>query len=92
MISLRPSTPSSLSADERCAVRRSEFLRAVDDEFGGRATALLHDLVLDAVGGSTATEAMDAGVPPREVWLALCAETDVPAERRYGAGRLEPRG
>ena len=28
---------------------------------------------------------------PREVWLALCAETDVPPERRYGVGRLEPR-
>ena len=23
--------------------------------------------------------------------LALCAETDVPMERRYGVGRLEPR-
>ncbi|HCU77696.1 MAG TPA: DUF3046 domain-containing protein, partial [Microbacterium sp.] len=32
-----------------------------------------------------------AGVPPRDVWLALCAETDVPAQRRYGVGRLEPR-
>jgi len=25
------------------------------------------------------------------VWLALCEETDVPRERRYGVGRLEPR-
>ncbi|WP_309129319.1 DUF3046 domain-containing protein [Microbacterium sp.] len=71
-------------------MRRSEFLRAVEDEFGGRATALTHDLVLGALGMS-ALDALDAGVPPREIWLALCAETDVPAERRYGVGRLEPR-
>ncbi|MEJ1091837.1 DUF3046 domain-containing protein [Microbacterium istanbulense] len=71
-------------------MRRSEFLRAVDDEFGSRAAALTHDLVLGDFG-RTALEALDAGIPPREIWLALCAETDVPAERRYGVGRLEPR-
>lgn len=72
-------------------MRRSEFNRAVSDEFGLRGDALVVDLVLPAVGGRTAAEAMKAGVPPREVWLALCAETDVPLERRYGAGRLEPK-
>ncbi|MES2867459.1 MULTISPECIES: DUF3046 domain-containing protein [Microbacterium] len=72
-------------------MRRSEFLRAVDDEFGARAAMLTTDLVLDALGNRTAAEALDAGVAPREIWLALCAETDVPAERRYGVGRLEPR-
>lgn len=91
MTSLRPSTPSSPSVDPRFLVRRSEFLRAVDDEFGARAVALVNYLVLDAVGGLTATQAIDAGVPPREVWLALCVEADVPDERRYGAGRLESR-
>lgn len=72
-------------------MRRSEFDRAVSDEFGARAGALLVDLVLSGVGGRTASEALTAGVPPREVWIALCAETDVPAQRRYGVGRLEPR-
>jgi hypothetical protein len=72
-------------------MRRSEFLRAVDDEFGARASTLTSDLVLDALGNRTAAEALAAGVAPREIWLALCAETDVPAERRYGVGRLEPR-
>jgi hypothetical protein len=72
-------------------MRRSEFDRAVADEFGARASAILVDLVLSGAGGRTAEEALDAGVPPREVWLALCAETDVPAQRRYGVGRLEPR-
>ncbi|MFE6995070.1 DUF3046 domain-containing protein [Microbacterium sp. NPDC057659] len=70
-------------------MRRSEFLRAVDDEFGTRATTLTQDLVLGSLG-RTAVEALDAGVPPREIWLALCEEADVPASRRYGVGRLEP--
>lgn len=72
-------------------MRRSEFLRAVADEFGARGPALLSDLVLADVGNRTASAAIDAGVPPRDVWLALCAETDVPLNRRHGAGRLEPR-
>ena len=72
-------------------MRRSEFERAVADEFGAQASTLITDLVLSDVGGRTAAEALDAGIPPREVWLALCDETDVPAERRYGVGRLEPR-
>lgn len=71
-------------------MRRSEFLRAVDDEFGARATSLTHDLVLGGLG-MTPLDALDAGVPPRDIWLALCDEVDVPAERRYGVGRLEPR-
>ncbi|MFJ4044996.1 DUF3046 domain-containing protein [Microbacterium sp. NPDC089987] len=71
-------------------MRRSEFLRAVDDEFGGRADSLTYDLILGSLG-MTAREALDAGVPPRDIWLALCGETDVPATRRYGVGRLDPR-
>jgi hypothetical protein len=72
-------------------VRRSEFDRAVQDEFGARASSLTVDLVLPSLGDLTADQAIAAGVPPREVWLALCAATDVPPERRYGAGRLEPK-
>jgi hypothetical protein len=72
-------------------MRRSEFNRAVADEFGERAAAVVTDLVLSKVGDRSAVDAIAAGVDPREVWLALCDELDVPAERRYGVGRLEPR-
>ena len=72
-------------------MRRSEFERAVAAEFGPRATALMADLVLPALGDRTPAQAVEAGIPPRDVWLALCEEMDVPVERRYGAGRLEPR-
>ncbi|KHK96165.1 signal transduction histidine kinase [Microbacterium mangrovi] len=71
-------------------MRRSEFDRAVEREFGARAASLVTDLGLTGVGGRTAREALDAGVPPREVWMALCEETDVPLSRRHGAGRQEP--
>ncbi|MGO2658899.1 DUF3046 domain-containing protein [Mycetocola reblochoni] len=70
----------------------SEFTRAVDAEFGrSRARVLCADLVLGALGSVTADEAIEAGVDPRRVWLALCEAVDVPPERRHGAGRPEPR-
>lgn len=52
---------------------------------------MLTDLVLTSVAGRTSADALAAGVDPRDVWLALCEETDVPRERRYGVGRLDPR-
>jgi hypothetical protein len=72
-------------------MRRSEFDRAVADEFGEAYGAVLTaDLQLAEIGGRTADQAVREGVPPREVWLALCAAADVPANRRYGVGQLEP--
>lgn len=73
-------------------MRRSEFLRAVDTEFRAQASSLVNDLGLSALRGRTALEALDDGTPPREIWLALCAEMDVPENRRHGVGRQEPRG
>ena len=73
-------------------MRRSEFDRAVTDEFGAQGSALVADLILSKLGDRTAVQALDAGIPAREVWLALCDETDVPLERRHGVGRLEARG
>jgi len=72
-------------------VRRSEFTRAVEDEFDGRAASLIADLALPGVGHRTAAQALSDGVEPREIWLALCAEMDVPASRRHGVGLMQPR-
>lgn len=61
-------------------------------EFGGAYSRVLaNDLVLRELGGRTANEALAAGESPRTVWLALCRETDVPVERRHGAGVPPPR-
>lgn len=73
-------------------MRRSEFDRAVDAEFGARGAALIDDLGLPTMGNRTARQALGDGETPREVWLALCVEADVPATRRYGVGHLDPRG
>jgi hypothetical protein len=72
-------------------MRRSELERAVADEFGPAGASLVHDLALGALDGRTATVALAEGVATRDIWIALCDEMGVPPERRYGAGRLEPR-
>ena len=48
------------------------------------------DLVLGALGGRTADEALAAGVDAGAVWLALCEAGDVPPARRHGVGLAEP--
>ncbi|MET0871499.1 DUF3046 domain-containing protein [Paeniglutamicibacter terrestris] len=66
-------------------MRMSDFWRLMDDEFGaGYSRTLASTLVLSAVGGVSADEALAKGVPPRDVWLALCAMQDVPPERHFG--------
>jgi len=68
-------------------MRLSEFRRAVADEYGDAyGRVLTRDLVLGALAGRTADAALESGVPARDVWLALCGETDVPTQRRHGAG------
>jgi len=63
----------------------------MDDEFGaGYSRVLSNSLVLAGVGGRTADQALSAGVPPRQVWLALCDVQDVPPERRLGRD-IKPR-
>jgi hypothetical protein len=64
-------------------VRLTEFHQLVRDEFGQmRGDALLVDHVLLGLGGKTAAEAIEEGREPREVWRELCAEFDVPPQRR----------
>ncbi len=73
-------------------MRRSEFDRAVAEEFGrtpGRV--LLRDLSIDALGDRTAEQALAAGVKAGVVWQALCAAMDVPEARRHGRGLVDPQ-
>ncbi|MCU1545564.1 MAG: hypothetical protein JWP30_664 [Homoserinimonas sp.] len=62
------------------------------DEFGSSyGRTLAQDFVLTDVGGRTAEEAIAAGVPPREIWIAVCRACDVPESRWYGVGQLRDR-
>jgi hypothetical protein len=70
----------------------SEFWLAVSDEFGeAYGRVLTRDLVLEEVGGRTAEQALKAGVPVRNTWIALCRASDVPPDRWYGVGQREPK-
>jgi len=65
-------------------VRLSEFRRLVDEEFAESAGSLLRSHVLAELECLTAQEALDRGIDPRSVWLALCRDLDVPEDRWLG--------
>ncbi|WP_084361705.1 DUF3046 domain-containing protein [Herbiconiux solani] len=68
-------------------MRLSQFRQAVSDEFGvAYGQVVTNDLVLVDLGDLTAEQALRSGIPPREVWLAVCRAADVPPARRHGAG------
>jgi Protein of unknown function (DUF3046) len=53
------------------------------EEFGAaRAAAVSRDHVLAELGGRTVEEALEAGIDPRRVWLAVCDVYEVPRARR----------
>lgn len=64
-------------------MRNTVFRRLMAEEFGQpRAVTLAADHVLSALGGRTPDQALAAGVPPKDVWTAMCDEFEVPRERR----------
>ncbi|WP_437582189.1 DUF3046 domain-containing protein [Paramicrobacterium sp. CJ85] len=73
-------------------MKLSEFRYAVSQEFGeGYGRVLMRDLVLPQLGGRSAEHALDDGVPPKDVWAALCDAAEVPEGRRHGVGLPSPR-
>jgi hypothetical protein len=70
-------------------MRLSEFWIAVRDEFGmSYGRSLTSDLVLGELGDLTADQAIEKGLPTRDIWLALCRASDVPENRWYGVGQV----
>ncbi|MDK3257846.1 DUF3046 domain-containing protein [Blastococcus capsensis] len=64
-------------------MRLQEFWSRLDGQFGAmRAQSVARDHVFAALGGRTAADAIEAGVPVRKVWLAVCEAFDVPAKER----------
>lgn len=63
-------------------VRLTEFHERVVLRFGAAyGSSVLVDHVLTGLNGRTAAQAIEAGVEPRDVWRALCADFDVPREQ-----------
>ncbi|AIJ25115.1 MULTISPECIES: DUF3046 domain-containing protein [Amycolatopsis] len=64
-------------------MRITVFRQLMADEFGpGRAEILAKDHVFSGLGGRTVEQALAEGTPAKEIWRAVCAEFDVPPERR----------
>ncbi len=73
-------------------MRHSDFWRLMEDEFGkGYARSVASDQVISALDERTPAQALDAGVPPRQVWAAVCEAMNVPPERRLGLDPDERR-
>jgi hypothetical protein len=51
---------------------------------------LLRDTVIVELGNRTPEQALAAGIPAREIWIALCRVQEVPVERWHGAGLPKP--
>lgn len=64
-------------------MRITVFRNLMAQEFGGvRADMLARDHVFSSLGGRTVDQALDAGVEPKAIWLAVCEAFEVPPERR----------
>jgi hypothetical protein len=64
-------------------VRHTEFWTRMEHALGpsyARSWASLY--VIAALGGRTAQEALDAGVPAKEVWRAVWEVLELPAKDR----------
>lgn len=47
-----------------------------------RAQSLARDHVFAVLGGRSAVDVIEAGLPVRKIWLAVCEEYDVPPKER----------
>jgi hypothetical protein len=64
-------------------MRITVFRKMMADEFGQiRADSLARDHVFSALGNQTVDQAIEAGVPTKEIWRAVCDAFEVPPERR----------
>ena len=64
-------------------MRLTQFRDLMNEEFGpARAAVLARDHVFAELGGRTVEQALEAGIDPRRVWLAVCDAYEVPPARR----------
>lgn len=64
-------------------MRHTEFWSRMEQALGsGYYRAWADQFVIAELGGRTAREALDAGVPPKEVWAAVWRALGLPAKDR----------
>ncbi|MEP9391458.1 DUF3046 domain-containing protein [Gordonia sp. VNQ95] len=60
-------------------MRLTEFTERITEQFGAMsADSIMTDHVLTELGGRTGAQAIEDGVDPRDVWVAICRDFDVP--------------
>jgi hypothetical protein len=64
-------------------MRHTEFWSRMDDALGGGYAQVWADQhVMADLGERTVSEALAAGVPPKQVWAAVWAALELPARER----------
>jgi len=64
-------------------MRITAFRKMMAEEFGEiRADMLARDHVFSALNNRTVDQALEAGVPTKEIWRAVCDSFEVPPDRR----------
>jgi hypothetical protein len=65
-------------------MRVTEFWERMREQFGPTyADHVARDQVIGALGGRTPIAAMEAGIDPKQVWLAVCEHFDLPLNIRH---------
>jgi len=64
-------------------VRHTEFWTRMEQALGPAYAHSWADMfVMGELGGRTASQALEAGVPPKEVWRAVWSALELPASER----------
>jgi hypothetical protein len=64
-------------------VRHTEFWARMEQALGPAYAHSWADMfVMGELGGRTAAQALEAGVPPKEVWRAVWSALELPASER----------
>ncbi|MGH3361196.1 MAG: DUF3046 domain-containing protein [Nocardioides sp.] len=64
-------------------MRHTEFWERMDSALGSAyARTWAEQFVMRDLDGRTAQEALDAGVPPKQVWRAVWATLELPSSQR----------
>ena len=64
-------------------MRHTEFWARLEHALGrGYARSWAEQFVMGDLGGRTAVQALEAGMPPKQVWAAVWSTLDLPASER----------
>lgn len=63
-------------------MRHTEFWARMNHALGPAASSRAELMVLTDLGGRTVSEALDAGIPPKQVWAAVWEALELPESQR----------